>query len=280
MVTVLSGHERILADEIGRGWGVQTRGGAQAPRFTDEGPVFDGQKSGAFQVIPENRLLGWEIDLKPENPLDAFGYTSLRFAFHPGDLIEASLPAFGVKINDATVDLVRGLPEQRLDLANPAWQQIDIPISQFSFTLSFSRGREEEVDVVEYIRFAGNGTGTFYLDDIRLVTAQDVPPTAVWERHTGDTPEAFSLDQNFPNPFNSGTAIRFALPAVAAVKLTVYNLAGQAVATLAKDERAAGRYTLSWDGRDDQGHALASGLYVYRLEVADQTITRKMLLVR
>lgn len=88
------------------------------------------------------------------------------------------------------------------------------------------------------------------------------------------------LTQNWPNPFNSSTAIRFALPVKGAVALTVYNLAGQLVATLVEDVREAGIYTVGWDGQDDQGFELASGVYLYRLRVGQQVETRKLLLLR
>lgn len=74
--------------------------------------------------------------------------------------------------------------------------------------------------------------------------------------------------------------IRFALPAGAEVKLAVYNLSGQQVATLAEGRREAGTHELRWDGRDDRGRDLASGLYLCRLEAGRQTALRKLLLLR
>ena len=88
------------------------------------------------------------------------------------------------------------------------------------------------------------------------------------------------LSQNWPNPFNSSTAIRFTLPAKGFVALTVYNLAGQPVATLTEGAREAGIYTVGWDGRDDRGFELASGVYLYRLHVGQHVETRKLLLLR
>lgn len=106
------------------------------------------------------------------------------------------------------------------------------------------------------------------------------PVTAVLEAHQGAVPPAFGLDQNHPNPFNSSTAIRFYLPQSEAVELAVYNLAGQQVATLANGPRLAGAYTVRWDGRNEADRELASGPYLYRLLVGEQTETRKLLLLR
>ena len=94
-------------------------------------------------------------------------------------------------------------------------------------------------------------------------------------------PETFSLMANYPNPFNSRTVIRFALPTRADVHLALYNLAGQKVATLVSGPRPAGTYTVHWDGRDASGRDLASGVYLYRLRAGEHQVeTRRLLLLR
>jgi len=75
--------------------------------------------------------------------------------------------------------------------------------------------------------------------------------------------------------------IRFALPIREEVDLAVFNLAGQRVAALVDGQREAGTYAVRWDGRDESGRALASGVYLYRLRVGRQQVeTRKLVLVR
>ncbi len=93
-------------------------------------------------------------------------------------------------------------------------------------------------------------------------------------------PDAFALFQNFPNPFNTETVIRFDLERSGEVELSVYNLTGQRALTLTSGSRAAGTYTLRWDGRDRDGRTLASGIYLYRLRAGEQVQTRKLLLLR
>jgi len=97
-----------------------------------------------------------------------------------------------------------------------------------------------------------------------------------------DKPEQFSLSQNYPNPFNSETTITYRLPQAAKVNLRVYNLLGQQVCTLVDELQKSGSYTAHWDGRDDQGLELPSGLYFYRLRVdRDKFVeTKKMLLLK
>jgi len=93
-------------------------------------------------------------------------------------------------------------------------------------------------------------------------------------------PEATSLSQNFPNPFNPMTRIDFALAASAAVRLRVYDAAGRLVRSLIDEDMPAGRYGETWDGRDTKGSIVASGVYFYRLDAGAFTETRKMVLLR
>ncbi len=94
-------------------------------------------------------------------------------------------------------------------------------------------------------------------------------------------PQAFALANNYPNPFNPATTIKYALPQAADVELTVYNVVGQAVQTLVAEHQSAGRYVVEWDATDDSGHSLSSGMYFYRLEAGGAFYeTKKMLLLK
>ena len=93
-------------------------------------------------------------------------------------------------------------------------------------------------------------------------------------------PTQFALYQNYPNPFNPATRICFDLPNIVRVRLEIYNSLGQLVATLADDIRAAGRYTVAWDGHGASGLVAASGLYFVRLQAGDFVSTKKMLLIK
>jgi hypothetical protein len=95
-----------------------------------------------------------------------------------------------------------------------------------------------------------------------------------------ETPKTFSLKQNYPNPFNPTTAIHFELPKPANVRLNVYNIQGQLVRTLVNGHSTAGRYQVIWDGRNDRGQTVSSGVYIYRIQAGDFVKTRKMMLVK
>jgi hypothetical protein len=91
---------------------------------------------------------------------------------------------------------------------------------------------------------------------------------------------AFSLAQNAPNPFASGTTIRFTLPGDERVKLRIFDVTGRLVRTLVNGPANAGVNRVVWDGRDRDGHRLSSGVYFYRLESGTEMATRKVLLLR
>ena len=94
-------------------------------------------------------------------------------------------------------------------------------------------------------------------------------------------PTAFSLADNFPNPFNPTTTIQYALPQATDVELTIYNVVGQPVRTLVAEHQSAGRYMVEWDATDDSGHRLSSGMYFYRLQAGGEfREVKKMLLLK
>ncbi|NIR50419.1 VWA domain-containing protein [candidate division KSB1 bacterium] len=97
-------------------------------------------------------------------------------------------------------------------------------------------------------------------------------------------PETFQLAQNYPNPFNPTTKIQFDIPLSvgdeAQVQLKVYNLLGELVQVLVHEKKSAGRYTVEWNGQDEDGRNVASGIYIYQLEAGEFKETRRMVLLR
>ncbi|MDZ7367205.1 MAG: CHRD domain-containing protein [candidate division KSB1 bacterium] len=93
-------------------------------------------------------------------------------------------------------------------------------------------------------------------------------------------PRQFALLANYPNPFNPATTIRYDLPRNVHVKLAIYDLLGKKVRTLVDAEEAAGFKHITWDGASDAGVRVVSGVYLYRVEAGDFSMTRKMILMR
>ncbi|UCD63506.1 MAG: T9SS type A sorting domain-containing protein [Candidatus Zixiibacteriota bacterium] len=122
--------------------------------------------------------------------------------------------------------------------------------------------------------------GAAWGDDvaIRARTSVDLPVSVA------DTPEptpyAYSLSHNYPNPFNPATRISYSLERRSQVQLVVYNILGQRVATLVDEVMPAGQHTVSWNGTDDSGNMLGSGVYFYRFKAGDFTDTKKMVLLK
>lgn len=105
-------------------------------------------------------------------------------------------------------------------------------------------------------------------------------PATLASAEEGGGGNDLALNQNYPNPFNPETAIRYELPRATNVRMTIYNAQGQAVRTLVDGPRPAGAQAVRWDGRDDRGRGVASGIYYYRLEAAGFSETQKMLLLK
>ncbi|MBT5329633.1 MAG: T9SS type A sorting domain-containing protein [Gemmatimonadetes bacterium] len=107
-----------------------------------------------------------------------------------------------------------------------------------------------------------------------------IQAVAIDKSSMANAPLDFSLAPNFPNPFNPETTLRYALPQSGEVKLVIYDMLGQEVRTLVHEMQAPGVYTVLWNGHNEHGFAVASGLYFYRIEAGNFVQTRKMTLVR
>jgi hypothetical protein len=93
-------------------------------------------------------------------------------------------------------------------------------------------------------------------------------------------PARLDLSQNYPNPFNPSTVIAFSLPRAGHVRLDVFNLLGQKVRTVVSHDYPAGNHRVIWDGTDDDGHKVSSGVYFYRLDNGDESRSRKMTFIK
>jgi flagellar hook assembly protein FlgD len=89
-----------------------------------------------------------------------------------------------------------------------------------------------------------------------------------------------ALDQNYPNPFNGTTSISYSIADRRWVELTVYDPAGRVIRVLDRTERAAGRYSATWNGKDEAGRDVASGVYFCRIKAGKFNQTRKIIYLR
>lgn len=93
-------------------------------------------------------------------------------------------------------------------------------------------------------------------------------------------PSAYYLKQNYPNPFNSNTTIPFGLPSDDNVRIVVFNSTGEMVRTLINGRFEAGTHIVQWDGLDDAGKPVSSGVYLYKLETDNYLVSKKMILMK
>jgi hypothetical protein len=147
------------------------------------------------------------------------------------------------------------------------WVAVEVPLFLFPGDSAHVRFRLITNDI--------NEADGWYIDEFRLgqgtLRAVDETP-----HHPGN----FRLGQNYPNPFNPETIIEFELLAPARVSLAVYNVPGRRVRTLINGPLHAGMQHVWWDGTDDRGRQLPSGLYFCRLRSGDVSLTNKMMLLR
>ncbi|MCK4575044.1 T9SS type A sorting domain-containing protein, partial [candidate division WOR-3 bacterium] len=142
------------------------------------------------------------------------------------------------------------------------------------------------VNSVPYDTFVTDSTGWFSFDYTGgfvqdTVTFETIYLTGIEdERKSGQIPVSFSLNQNYPNPFKSITEIRYNLARESVVELSVFNILGEKMKTLVKENQHPGCYTIHWDGCDQRGNKMANGVYFYQLRVGNHAIRRKAIIRR
>ncbi|MFH0735935.1 MAG: T9SS type A sorting domain-containing protein, partial [bacterium] len=129
------------------------------------------------------------------------------------------------------------------------------------------------------IKQSENGSliGAIYLDDMQKDILTDVDENLDLQT----IPNTYALGQNFPNPFNPTTQIRFNLPEASVVSLAVYNVLGQKINTLINNkEFNSGSFNVTWNGQNDFGMTVPSGVYFYRIETPNFVETKKMMMLK
>jgi dienelactone hydrolase len=194
---------------------------------------------------------------------DLLGFSHLQFFIHGGDTSGQDFNIVSNMIENGSITL----SEMDIVPKKNEWQLVRIPI---------------EGDNIEDFSFKGltrNVTvPTFYIDDIRLVT-QNSNATGIKNKGF-KRPLTPSLGQNYPNPFNPSTNIQYTLTTSSDVKVLIYNILGQKVNTLVNRFENTGAHSVKWDGTNDTGSNLASGIYIYKINAGNYQLHKKMILMR
>ena len=110
------------------------------------------------------------------------------------------------------------------------------------------------------------------------VSGYGEPAVGIENRPT--LPKTFAMSPNYPNPFNPSTTISYQVPRQSDVRIEIYNMLGQKIRALLNDHKDPGVYQMVWDGRNDAGVQVGSGVYLYRMIASDFVQTRKMILMK
>ena len=181
------------------------------------------------------------------------------------------------------IGMIRALDENISDVLTPG----EGLIATLYFT---SKSSQPELNISSWSLSAGkvcfnlvDGKGNSIISQ-ELRKGGDIP---IPVRGKGDIQETefvkptdFGLEQNFPNPFNPETVIKFSLPDESPVTLKVYNILGQAVNTLIDGVLPAGNHSVIWNGKNEKGNDAVSGIYFYRIQARNFEATKKMTLLR
>jgi FlgD Ig-like domain len=150
---------------------------------------------------------------------------------------------------------------------------MDLPVGTYTVTQTSQVGWNQTAP-------PGGSYGVL-LDHGQVVSNRDFGNQSTVTGAPGDSPRAtFSLSQNHPNPFNPVTTIRFSVAQKCRTRMFVYDVRGTLVATLIDRILPAGEHRVTWDGRDDRGIDVGSGVYFYHLEAGSVSLTRRMALLR
>ncbi len=117
------------------------------------------------------------------------------------------------------------------------------------------------------------------IDNVKLYNFSAAGITGV-SGEPAKIPNEFKLSQNYPNPFNPSTVIEFTLPTYQRVSLVIYDILGRLVKTLVNEERHAGQHRVTWNGTNNSGSQVSSGVYFYEMRTVDMVTVKKMMLIR
>jgi hypothetical protein len=242
-------------------------GGSGSSNYTDSA-------DGALVTPPvcigaQGEMTFWDwLYAEEESPASAWDCALVEITTDGGENWEVLIPDGGYS------HVKNDNPANPLPQGTPCWS-------------GYHDWREETFDLSAYegtmaqirFRFASDGYVTeegWYVDDVNITSVSTgVPGDVVLLR-----PEAFALGQNAPNPFNPLTTIRYALREDTRVAIRVYNVAGKLVKTLVDGEEPAGFRSVVWDGTDDSGLKVASGIYLYSMTADGFSDKRMMVLLK
>ena len=235
--------------------------------------------------------VAWDLDYKGNTTDKYFIKNFLKAAYHQDDSESYTVIGNAGTIFEGLLlhydDGTRGIYEedwpdafQTVDGSYAALKYANALIAATAFTGVVSGGTQPAKIMLMGFPFETIYTESERIDLMeKILSFFDLSSTTLAEQSV-PKPAEFILYDNYPNPFNPGTNMRYQLPGEAKVELKIFNLLGEQIRNLVQEHKAAGEYQIYWDGRDESGQSVASGVYVYQIKAGTYIHSKKMTLIR
>jgi len=188
---------------------------------------------------------------------------------HPDDHLLHNTPGF-VSQDVYVSDTISLSPDEKL------WRLKEYNDGNLPWLSQFE-GQNFQPEQLPYAHAYDSTTSLYAVVEYAILIS---PKTSSVAEEETSIPGYFELLSNFPNPFNNQTVIKYTLSKPVEVSLTIYNILGQKVRTLIQDEKQSGTMSVAWNGKDDSGKEVSSGIYFYRLKAGEYSQTRRMILLK
>ena len=265
--------------EIGSRYYVESMGAL----FDFVGSVLAHSDSLYSAVVPtlwDGVSTGYMVSAHTADPL-VFEDSNVEFGTSTDDLAPAAPAGLVGSVSNVNVELTWLLGDPRDDTFKENNVFRGTTNNTATMTLLASTSANDYIDVTAEI-------GVDYYYAITLVDhagnvsdfSNVAPVTITGIGDETSLPTEFALRQNYPNPFNPSTTINYSLPTASNVKIVVYNILGNEIATLVNGQQAAGYHNVEWSGRNDSGNLVSTGVYFYRINADDFIAIRKMILMK
>jgi len=245
---------------------VDTLGNALDPDAYDEVNFIRGNHApGDFDMAYQGSNQG-NINITPSNLT-----TQTLFMWSQSVDMDADPVTYGFYfINDALSDSINMLNTDQLS-SNVTNQAIYDSLVAHEWP---------PVSAIRWNIMASDGYAMTWSGDPYSIGALNIDYTAMGVGDEAFIPDVFALYQNYPNPFNPVTSIVYDIPEASDVTIEIYNIMGQRVRTLVNKHQEPKRYTVQWNGTNDRGAALSSGMYIYRIQAKDFSAVKKLILMK
>ena len=191
--------------------------------------------------------------------------------------IDGNVLAFDVRDNSAEGHVWDMIVQNNTDakVMNLTWSPYTLPVGYKAILIDIDNN-----SIVNLLEQQSYTTPGRQKTSMKVFVGTTAFVTAKTDEIKQALPETFALGQNYPNPFNPNTTLKFDVARSGDVSIAVYNVLGQRVRELTNKYYETGKYSIQWDGKDNLGRSVSSGVYLYRIQTKEYTKTRKMLLLK